>query len=271
MRNAITMNDYMEVEHGNDCLQAALTSEWGEKYFSIFDISFRGLGRDVNELFNGWYKKIRYDSFITCISEHRSNEEGRTGRLSMWRAYGGHSGVAIIINSEALFTDGNGLGLFGSPVRYCDPEDYIGIFKGIVLGMEKHIEYIKTLEREKLMAIGCNILYSSILCTKHPGFIEEREWRVIKTPGMHASSITISPTIETISGIPQQVLKLQLKQYPGEKSLDLSIPNLLKNIIIGPCEHPLIVYNAFKQLLEQKGVPDPEKKIIISTIPLRSF
>ena len=68
---------------------------------------------------------------------------------------------------------------------------------------------------------------------------------------------------------PQKVLKLKLENVPEQGLLGLDIPELLDSILIGPCEFPLMIYQAFVQLLEQAGVPDARERIITSDIPLR--
>ena len=109
-----------------------------------------------------------------------------------------------------------------------------------------------------------------ILCTKHPGFHEEREWRAIATP-------QIWPTphctfdIEVIHGTPQRVLKLDLKNHPEEGLLGLAIPELVDRIIIGPCQFPAIVRAAFIDLLQEAGVSNASEKVVLSDIPLRQM
>jgi len=50
----------------------------------------------------------------------------------------------------------------------------------------------------------------------------------------------------------------------------LALPDLLNRIIIGPCEFPQVILTAFHRLLDDAGVPDPGKKIVVSDIPLRN-
>ena len=60
---------------------------------------------------------------MTCISEHLEDEDNH-GRLSIWRAYGGSTGVAMVMNSRAMFTESNALGAFTSPVQYANVETF---------------------------------------------------------------------------------------------------------------------------------------------------
>ena len=103
---------------------------------------------------------------------------------------------------------------------------------------------------------------------KHPGFHEEKEWRVIHSPTQEPSERVLCHT-EVIGGVPQPVYKIPLRNFPDEGLEGVEVPELLDRIIIGPTEYPWAVYQAFKQVLTAAGVPDAGKKIIVSDIPLR--
>ena len=80
MRSTTAMNDYMEVDHGFECLKAAYHDEPGKAFNGALDASFPGLANEVRDLFDGWLPQIRYDTYITCVSEHMPAED-RHGRL----------------------------------------------------------------------------------------------------------------------------------------------------------------------------------------------
>lgn len=65
------------------------------------------------------------------------------------------------------------------------------------------------------------------------------------------------------------VVKFKLENAPDEGLVGLALPELLDRIIIGPCEFPVVIFRAFRQLLSDRNVPDLQNKIIISDIPLR--
>jgi hypothetical protein len=86
MRNTMAMNDFMEVSYGAECLHAALDGEAGKCFDAVLDLCHAGLSQEVRGFFRAWMPGIRWDSYITCVSEHDPNED-QFGRLSMWRAY----------------------------------------------------------------------------------------------------------------------------------------------------------------------------------------
>ena len=267
MRSTTAMNDYMEVEHGFDCLNAAYNGEPGKIFNRALDACFPRLAAELLELFNGWLPGIRQDTYMLCVSEHLP-EEDRHGRLSMWRAYGGQAGVALVLNGGVMFMESHALGAYSSPVAYLTPDAFAAEFARIAEAMIAEADYIRTLDRETIKNHAFNMLRFAVLCTKHPGFHEELEWRVVASPAMYPSEL-LSSSVEVVRGIPQTVLKINLLNHPDQGLTGLALPELLSRIIIGPCEFPLVVLKAFRQLLTAAGVPEPESKIFVSDIPLR--
>ena len=267
MRNTAAMKDYLEVEHGFDCLNAVCKTEPGNSFNAALNACFPGLADEVRDFFNGWLPSIRRDTYITCLSEHLP-EEDQHGRLSMWRAYGGQTGVALVLNGAVMFSNSGALNVFSSPVAYLNPDAFAAQFEQVVKSMKCEVDYVKSLGCEVVKQIVFNMLRFAVLCTKHPGFHEEREWRVVASPIMHPTPHATF-AVEVIHGTPQTVLKLDLQNHPEKGLVGLAIPELLDRIIIGPCEFPQIITGAFLRLLEEAGVPEPGKKIIVSDIPLR--
>jgi hypothetical protein len=113
-----------------------------------------------------------------------------------------------------------------------------------------------------------NVLRFAAYCTKHPGFREELEWRVIYSPSFELSE-TISHEIVSIDGVPQRIYKIPLIDAP-EKGLDgADIPQFFDRIIIGPTDYPIAIRDAFETALHTAGVEDPAERIVVSDIPIR--
>lgn len=267
MRSTTAMNDYMEVEHGLRCLDTAYKAEPGQVFDRALDASFPVLATELRELFNGWLPTIRVETYILCVSEHLP-EEDQNGRLSMWRAYGGKAGVALVVNGGVLVRESDALGAYSSPVAYLTPEAFAAKFVRIAETIAAEAAYIRTVDRDVVKAHAFNMLRFAVLCTKHPGFHEEREWRVVASPTMHPSQL-LKSSVEVVRGIPQTVLKIDLQDHPDQGLTGLAMPELLDRIIIGPCEFPLVVWKAFRDLLAAANVPDPDAKVVASAIPLR--
>ncbi|HKG82894.1 MAG TPA: hypothetical protein VKB16_07020, partial [Beijerinckiaceae bacterium] len=48
-----------------------------------------------------------------------------------------------------------------------------------------------------------------------------------------------------------------------------SLPNLIDRVIVGPTQHPVPIFTALVDQLRAAEVPEPERKVFVSEIPLR--
>jgi hypothetical protein len=260
------MNDFMEARHGFDCLVEALRTPTGVAFRRMLDERHGGLGSEVVNRLHEWNAGIMLDSFATCFSEH-SQAEDQHGRLSMWRAYGGRAGVALVFNVSSVMDNPADLGIHASPVEYETTSSFAVHFGPIVEAMDRNERYLSQLDRPLVQNAVFHALRMAVLCTKHPGFSEEREWRVVASPSMYQSWV-FDREVEVARGVPQLVLKLNLKRY-DEIDLDMSVAALVDRIIVGPCEHPVPIAMALQQVLVEGGVVNADRRISVSSIPLR--
>lgn len=202
-----------------------------------------------------------------CVSEHRAREDER-GRLSMWRAYGGRNGVAMVFNGTAMFNTSNAIGAFSSPVFYGDPEEFAEEFERAAKGIADAVDALVHLGRDVVRNALVQMLRFAALSTKHPGFQEELEWRVIASPALYDTDRLIKE-IEIVNGVPQRVIKIALENAPAHDLYGLDLPELIQRIIIGPCDFPLVTGQAFLEELSKAGVPNPPDRVVVSDIPLR--
>ena len=147
MRNTMVMNDFSEVEHGLSCVIEAYKSEAGEKLKAVLDAEYSGISEEYESLFNAWIPGFRRDTYVACLSEHPP-EEDQYGRLSMWRAYGGVAGVALIVNGGVLFRPSDALAAYSSPVAYRSPGAMNDDLAAIASVLEKSNDLLKRLGRE---------------------------------------------------------------------------------------------------------------------------
>lgn len=148
MRNATCMNDYSEVQHGLDCLVEAYR-ENAQPLKDTLEKLFPGLCEEVAELFDSWMPALRQDTYITCVSEHE-NDEDTLGRLSMWRAYGQTTGVAMVLSSAPFFADSDALNAYSRPIAYLSTEQFKREFRALVIGLAENLEVLRTLSREEI-------------------------------------------------------------------------------------------------------------------------
>lgn len=267
MRSTAVMNDFSEVAHGLDCLISAYNSKSGEELKAAMDACFPGVSSEWRTLFNSWIPTIKRHTYILSVSEH-SQSEDLHGRLSMWRAYGGNSGVAFIFNGGPMFRPSDALKAYSSPVAYLAPAGIAEEMSKIAAGLREHSAYVQQQGREWLKRGMFEAFRFAAICTKHPAFLEEREWRVVSTQVLHESE-RLKPIPEIIGGITQLLLKLKLQDVPEEGLSGLTIPDFLDRILIGPCEHPEVIAASLASLLKSVGVENAEQRVHITGIPLR--
>ena len=268
LRNASMMNDFSEIQHGINCLAAAWNSDAGASLKELLKRLKPGLCDELEKLFDGHADAMRLSTFITSLSEHR-DEEDQLGRLSMWRAYGGRAGVALVLNNTAFVATTDEMKVFSSPVFYLDVDAFQTWFAEWVDKLIAHEGQLTTLQPEHIQNILFVVFRNFALCTKHPGFSEEREWRVYHSPSFEGQSDWLSSSVEIIGNIPQHVIKLSLHDDKAKAISGVAPASLVNRVIIGPCEHPIHVRASIAGALVEAGVTDPLDRMWMSFIPLR--
>lgn len=266
MRKSHLMNDYREVEHGLDCLNRAYNRNKGRMEL-VLDGIFPGFCNRLETIFNNWLPHFRTGTYITCISEHETAED-QHGRLSMWRAYGGGAGVAIVVHGGPLIRPSHALKAYTSPVAYYSDQEVEREFLRLIKNIEDNIDFVRSLGEEAVIGQMFAALRYAVLCTKHPGFREELEWRIIYSPSF-AKSERIVSAIESVNGTPQSICKIPLRDVPEEGLYGLALPKFIDRVIIGPSKYPLGIYEAFEALLTGAGVENAAARIVVSDVPLR--
>lgn len=269
MRNAACMTDYREVQHGFDLLNGYfLNPKKKSSFMASLNLCHDGVAEEAISSFNRIWTNIQVGTFISSISEH-VDQEDINGRLSMWRAFGGNvARVAIIFRIPEYSGGADALHLLFSPVSYLASQTLNSTMKQVIQNVQADTQFLKTIPRESLVEYLCSMLVAMVICMKHIGFREEREWRVIYTPSLSQSQLMES-SVEVLYGTPQLVHKIPLDERVSPTLAELDISNVFDRIIIGPSSYPLALYEAFVSVLRQSGIAKPETKVFVSGIPIR--
>jgi hypothetical protein len=267
MRKASAMNDFREIDYGKECLIKAYKSEAGQRFKATLNEMFPGFTDTLEERFNGWYPHFESSTYLTCISEHDPSED-LIGRLSMWRAYGGATGVAVVLRGAPFLIPTDALKAYTSPVAYLTVDQFQVEFEQMTKGITDNTAFVKGRGESNVLGSVFDAFRYATVCTKHPGFREEREWRVAYNPKWEQSS-RIVQAVETIRGVPQIVQKIPLVDVPDEGLVGISVPDLVERVIIGPTNFPWEIREATIEMLSACGVKDAADKVIVSDIPLR--
>jgi hypothetical protein len=268
LRNTRGMNDYSEIEHGFESFRQAFTdSTEGKSFRDYINTTFPGTIEELVSRFDGWLPSIRQQTYIACVSMHERSDDAH-GRLSMWRAYGGKKSIALVFNSKPFTNDTNALKTTFYQVVYRNDDYARQYLSGLESRMRDKHQLLIGMDSDELLGWLFEICKMMVLCVKHPGFKEEKEWRLIYSPDFEQSS-KVMGCIESIGGVPQQVYKVGFENVPEENLTNATLPECLDRIIIGPSDDAPLLIDSFRKLLAEADVQDPTEKVFYSGIPLR--
>jgi hypothetical protein len=274
MRNVTCMSDFSEVQHGRTLLNQTLLDDNRKGLTALtqaVDGCAVGATAEALQFLEKSWSDIRYNTYLTCISEH-DKEEDQHGRLSMWRAFGAADiRVALVFKFPYSLLRGSVFNLVVSPVGYLEKPQVEAELHRMVKNIHENIDFLKSVGHDRVVKAIYAMLVASVTCIKHRAFREEREWRLIYAPARWPSAL-IETSTEVIRGIPQTIYKIPLDaSVPGApeglKRLDLA--QLFHHLIIGPAQYPYSMLEAFGNALQNAGVPEPSKRIVQSNIPIR--
>lgn len=284
LRKTLFMNDYSEIIYGKQYIDKLLNNpEITIILNNILEpITNNNNNLDIiKETYHKIISNIEKKIYISCLSEHLP-EENTIGRLSMWRAYGNSSGIALVINPKLLVCSEPLFNIL--PVIY-SKENSKKLLKIILKNIEniiknnlRDIQNLKDTQNlkdfsENILYTFSYIMYIYVITLKHQGFWEEREWRIILSLLFSDIETTIPKkfverSIENIKGTPEVIYKLNLKNF---SFINPNGESLLEKIIIGPTANSEILVESFSEVLRNKGFDDKqvENMITVSNIPLR--
>ena len=270
LRNTNCMSDYREVQHGFDIFNRYFLDVAKRKAFvDAFDAVAPAAADEAFAAFNNWWQDLRFNTYIACVSEHQDSEDVN-GRLSMWRAFGASgTQVGIVLRFPYVSISAVSLALNFSPVAYLPESGAHGVIDEVIANVHANRYYLRTLKREVLAQLVFQMFASGIVCLKHEGFHEEREWRAIYTPKRWSSPMMESST-EVVAGVPQIIYKVPFDASASPLVADLDFAQVFDHLIVGPTPYPWPIYGAFVEALKATGVPSAEERVFVSNIPIRA-
>ena len=268
--NPLFMNDLEEVRFGilegnklvlqsDEIAKACKTKERASYFWHSF-----------NHYFGQFDMQHIFDTYVFCMSEHETYDND--GLLSMWRGYGANgNGVGIVFDTGQLSVVESSP-LIMAAVAYETTEARMAWLKQLIsrfvrildtanIPDEKfHLAAYWLFERIKLFA----------LFTKHHGFKEEREWRIVYLPDrdvhkkLHEMfSYAIGPR-----GI-EPKLRFKILPVEGVTAADLSLTKIMERIIMGPSISSPMALAMARRMFDRHGHLDLKPKLRPSTIPFR--
>lgn len=270
MRNATCMNDYNEMRHGLRCVIEAFGTDTGKAFSAALDACHASLAAELDNKFTAAAPALIEHTYITSVSEHSDDEEAY-GRLSMWQSYGSRAGAAIVFNPGPFLRSTDALPIWVSPVAYIGLLGVQTELQKIAEKMHSNLAVLAAVPRDELLEIAFRTLVSLVVSSKHEGFREEREWRIVHLPTLWPAADGRLPLCQiSLSGVPQPIFKIPFVDYPDEGFYGATIPDLINRIIVGPTQYPAASRMAFAQVLGAAGVELSLDRVHCSDVTLRT-
>ncbi|SEJ12765.1 Protein of unknown function [Sphingobium sp. AP50] len=269
LRNSTEMNDFAEIEYGcfwlNKCLEDPSVNT------RMLHLA-QALGLNIVDLMgsmNASSRQLKVGTFLLSLSEHRATDN--TGTLSMWRAYGGHANVCIVLKAEPLAGDQDAYSVDLVAVDYNGEDGFMRRITKRLDNIEDNLEALKLCNPQWVRSNWLLSIEELVLSTKDPGFHEEKEWRIIHRPSRKWSALNVPSKVVSVGGIVQLIHYLPFQNFPEHNLNGVELEEILDRIIIGPTPNPALVREAFIRLLHDANITDAERRVVISNIPLRRY
>jgi hypothetical protein len=271
LSNPLFMNDLQEVKFGmNEGLNLFLQNQ-------MLEVACTSAERTTiaRQAFYNYYNDFDanhlFDTYVFCLTRHDPTNDD--GLLSMWRGYGGQgNGAALVFNTNFITKVDPQSPLLIAKVHYASSKDRIGWLEN-KLGLWCDLLRTSDIPDEKLqLAVWSFFTLVKIfaLVSKHDGFKEEEEWRIIYMPERDPHGILKSRYHYVIGkrGV-EPKLRLAVKPLSTDSTESWTFDDILDRIILGPSISSPLAVTSVNRMLENIGKMEFRQKVRPSTIPLR--
>lgn len=266
LRSTMCMNDYQEIKYAFEYVKATLYdnnstifSEYIIILAKIMNLPEKEVITKFNELVNNIFGGSYLHTYIMCFSEH---DEGNfpDGNLQIFNSYGRGNGACVVFDKERL----KDLYLPIFKVHYFEKEEIRDRIEELLKRLAENSQALCTVENNDLLNYLKLFFIHLIVTTKHPGFSQEREWRlVVNTKLLNYNVVfknALTEEVECINMVPQIIKKLEISGYE----------NVLHKIILEPRYDLAAEVLAVKKLLGEKWhINDTNEIVRVSEIPIR--
>jgi len=268
--NPLNMNDLEELRFG------ILT---GEECFRSSKVIRGALGSSKRQqlfyesfyrYFNEFIDNQLLDIYVFCFSEHKV--DNTDGLLSMWRGYGGGGTGAAVIFDAAKIEPTEFSPLIFRPVTYGSREERTAWFEKCASKIAEILtdDHIPDENLYLLSSALFDRLKVFSLLSKHDGFTEEKEWRLVYMADWDYDRL-LKQMLDYTSdrkGI-QPKLKFKLTHIEGVTAKNLSLSQITDSIILGPSQASALNIASVGRMLEKIRKPELKDRLRASSIPFR--
>ena len=270
LSNPLYMNDLEELRFGMNAGANEFRSS--QHLAEIFDSSERHafLIEKFDEHFSNFDTNHVLDTYIMCLCEH--SPERTDGLLSMWRGYGANgNGVAIVFETSKI-TPIESSPLIVGKVRYLSAPDRMFWIDSKLSELATVLSATKLTDEDLMLAAYSFIERLKIfaLFTKHDGFSEEQEWRIVYMSERDTTGLMKSMFGYAITGRGvEPKLKLDFSKVSSTLGEGLSLDSLINRIILGPSISSISSATAVRRMLTVAGRSSLAALVSSSSIPYR--
>lgn len=206
-----------------------------KEIFTQIDHNFDWVGK-ILQFIQDFPMSASYDCYLASLTVHDKKSDD-LGKLSMWRGYGRGIGGALIFNKQKILSQ-DIAGISFSKVAYFTYEEFAENFNQLLEDIELHVQQLKGMDTQCIWQNLRRAVIFAIVSIKHPGFREEKEWRLLCFDSDTTKDKRFLDTeIVVINGVPQRIYTLNIKKF---------LPALLDHAIIGPTQYGIAAYTALK-------------------------
>jgi Protein of unknown function (DUF2971) len=268
--NPLYMNDLEELRFGLNEAAAAFPLSQAIRDACGSSARYKILLEAFERQLQAFDRIHAFDTYVLCFSEHQP--EDTDGLLSMWRGYGNEGrGIALVIDTQQINVIDLPLFII-SRVSYASQQERrnwinnkLSEFASLLVRLALPDEHLPAasnalLERMKTFA----------LFTKHRGFGEEHEWRIV-----HLKQYDQANRLEKMLGYSigrrglEPKLKFKLAPIDGVTAPDLSLEKLVHQIIVGPSISDALTEKTLERMLVQNDKAALTKRLRASSTPFR--
>ena len=272
LSNPLFMNDFEELSFGMmEGLKLFLESEDLRKVTRTQDRYSR-----LQKAFEGYYGQFQsehaIDTYVLSFCEHDPLDDD--GKLSMWRGYGvSGDGACIVFDSGKVSSVDSSPLMFGK-VDYATRADRLKKMEGYVNQLCQVISENEIPDEELWLA--SYYLFERFklfaLLSKHLGFREEDEWRLIYLSERDKNQLLYSMIGYVIGsrGI-EPKLRLEIAPIEGAIANDISLNNIIERIILGPTTSSPLSKAMTEKMFDQLKMSELKAKLRTSSIPFRKM
>ncbi len=217
------------------------------------------------------------DTYVFCLSEHPIGDTD--GRLSMWREYADKgNGAALVFNAQKLHYQEHSPLIIAKVAYKTDAERALAIRELFEQWAQATTAPLLPDNALSVAAFAAFDLAKTLaLTTKHKGFDEEDEWRVIYVPERDPRKY-LHECLDYFVGPRGVEPKLKLgfgRAYLADPAPSApqyaiqSLTDILEFILLGPSASSPLSRAAFVRMLERINKAEFTGLVFPSTIPLR--